>query len=113
MPDQEKAFKYLADPLNFIYPLNYASKDRAARFASLGDRYLYGKGTSTNSGQAVACYERSLAVSYNDHAAYRLGSLLIKQNNPKQKERGTRLLQKVIQNKNSIYASQAIKLLKH
>ena len=103
----------MADPLNFIYPLNYASKDRAARFASLGDRYLYGKGTSTNSGQAVACYERSLAVSYNDHAAYRLGSLLIKQNNPKQKERGTRLLQKVIQNKNSIYASQAIKLLKH
>ncbi len=112
-PDQEKAFKYLADPLNYIYPLNYASQDRAIRFASLGDRYLYGKGTEANRGQAVACYERSLAVGYNDRAAYRLGSLLIKQNNQKQKERGTRLLQKVSQSKDSSYALQAAKLLKH
>ena len=112
-PDQEKAFKYLADPLNYIYPLNYASQDRAIRFASLGDRYLYGKGTEANRGQAVACYERSLAVGYNDRAAYRLGSLLIKQNNQKQKERGTRLLQKVSQSKDSSYALQAAKFLKH
>lgn len=111
-PDQEKAFKYLADPLNYIYPLNYASKDRAERFASLGDRYLYGKGTSSNRGQAVACYERSLAVSYNVRAAYRLGSLLIKQSNPQQKERGTKLLLKVSQSKSSAYALEAAKLLK-
>lgn len=111
-PDQEKAFKYLADPLNYIYPLDYSSKESAKRFASLGDRYLYGKGTSANSGQAVSCYERSLAVSYNDHAAYRLGSLLIKQDNKKQKERGTRLLIRVSESRDSAYATQAAKLLK-
>lgn len=111
-PDQEKAFKYLAEPLNHIYPLNYNSKNSAQRFVSLGDRYLYGKGTARATGQAVICYERSLAISYNDQAAYRLGSLLIKQSNPNQKERGSKLLRRVSQSQNSAYALQAAKLLK-
>ncbi|MGM9999641.1 MAG: hypothetical protein ACI38Q_09690 [Candidatus Bruticola sp.] len=110
--DQEQAFAYLATPLNNVYPLDYSDPDIMRRFADLGDRYLYGKGTEANNIQAAACYERSLLIGYNSRAAYRLGSLLLKQDSPDKKARGRRLLNRVIQEDNSPYTFGAKQLLR-
>ncbi|MGM9992613.1 MAG: hypothetical protein ACI376_07205 [Candidatus Bruticola sp.] len=109
--DQDKAFAYLAAPLANIYPLDYSDPLIKYRFAALGDRYLYGKGTQVNTSQAALCYERSLSLGYNDRAAYRLGSLLFKHENQEKRARGRRLLRRVAQEANSPYAFGAKRLL--